>query len=207
LEEVAVTGQRFVIGLLSVCCRMLWGFVPRMIPVIVQRKGALGALTWFAANMPRMLSTMRVLGPMRTHLACVVISLYNSCGYCAFGHAYALELLYFRDRDQLFPLDARTLEAWLHLPPRELSERLRDVLSRAGLHTEALWVDRTLGLVTGDQQPIDGAEARLAHLVRMVGAMNRLANEAGVEPDQAHDPINKDSTVKHRHEAMRAVAA
>jgi alkylhydroperoxidase family enzyme len=204
---VAVTGQRFVIGLLSVCCRAMWGFVPRMIPEFVRRKGAASALTWFAANMPRMLTTMRVLGPVRTHLACMVISLHNSCVYCAFGHAYALELLYLRDRGQLFPLDARTLGGWLHLPPRELSERLREVLRRAGLHTEALWVDRTLGLVTGDQQPIDAAEARLAHLVRMVGMMNRLANDAGVEPDQAHDPINKNRAVKRRHEELRAVAA
>jgi alkylhydroperoxidase family enzyme len=178
-----------------------------MIPEFVRRKGAISALTWFAANMPRMLTTMRVLGPVRTHLACVVISLHNSCVYCAFGHAYALELLYLRDRGQLFPLDARTLGGWLHLPPRELSERLREVLRQAGLHTEALWVDRTLGLVTGDQQPIDAAEARLAHLVRMVGMMNRLANDAGVEPDQAHDPINKNRAVKRRHEELRAVAA
>jgi alkylhydroperoxidase family enzyme len=196
-----------VAGLLGACCRLLWGFAPRMIPVVVERKGAWAALQWFAANMPRMLLTMRVLGPLRTHLACVVISLHNRCVYCAFGHAHALELIYFRSRGRLFPLDARALDGWLGLHPRELGDRLRAVLQQAGLHAEALWVDRTLGLVTGDQQPIDRAEARLAHLVGMVGEMNRIANAEGVEPDEAHDPINKDEALKRRHEARRAVAA
>ncbi|GAA4549399.1 hypothetical protein GCM10023175_37400 [Pseudonocardia xishanensis] len=185
----------------------MWGFSPRMIPHIVAALGAGGALRWFAANMPRYLVSMRVLGGQRVHLAGTVISLHNGCLYCAYGHGYALELLYLRDRDRLFPLDARALESWLGLPPRELGARIQEVLRSAGMHAEAVWADTALALVRGEQAPVDAAEHRLAHLVRMFGTMNRIAVAAGChEPDEAQNPVNKDAAVKRRNAALRATA-
>jgi alkylhydroperoxidase family enzyme len=155
--------------------------------------------------MPRLLWTMQVLGPLRTHLAAVAISLHNGCTYCAYGHAYALELIYLRDRGRLFPVDARTLADWKDVPVRELGQRLRRVLQEAGLHAETLWVDRTLALAAGLTRPVDVDEARIAHLVRMLGRMNRIAVEAGVEPDEAQNPINKDRALKEQYAELRAV--
>ena len=198
--------ERLVTGLLAAMCRALWGFTPRMIPHIVHRLGPGRALAWFAANMPRYLWTMQVLGPLRTHLAAVAISLHNGCTYCAYGHAFALELIYLRDRGRLFPVDAATLAGWRDLPARELGSRLRRALQEAGLHVEALWVDRTLALASGEQRPVDGDEARIAHMVRMLGRMNRIAVEAGVEPDEAQNPINKNTALKERYAQLRAVA-
>lgn len=196
--------NELVVGMLERICRLLWGFPPRMIPFIIKRMGTVRGLWWFIANMPRYLATLHVLGPIRAHLACVVISLHNGCIYCAYGHTYAIELLYFRDRGRLFPLDSEMLAGWLHLEPRQLAAQLRRVLQDAGLHVEALWVDRTLALATGDLAPVDRAEARLAHLVRMVGAMNEIAIAYGVKPDQAHDTINKSWALKEHHAALRA---
>jgi ribosomal protein L12E/L44/L45/RPP1/RPP2 len=198
--------DRLVAALLQACCRQLWGFAPRMIPHIVASKGPFGALRWFAVNMPRYFRTMHVLGPLRTHLSCMVISLYNGCIYCAYGHGYALELIYLRDRDRLFPLDASTLSGWLHLGPRELNERLRTVLQDAGMHGEAVWVDLTLDLLRGQQQPVDENEARLVHLIEMLGAMNAIAVAAAVEPDGAQNPINKNAAMKARNAQLRAAA-
>jgi hypothetical protein len=195
--------DRVVTSLLEGCCRQLWGFSPRMIGGIIGDKGAVRGFVWVAANLPRYLVTMRVLGPVRTHLACATISLYNSCVYCAFGQAYALELIYFRDTGRLFPLDTRLLADWLHLEPRHLAARMRGVLQEAGLHTEAVWVDLTLGFLAGEQQPIDEAEARVAHLVRMVNELNRIANATGAVPDGAQDPVNKDTALKATHSALR----
>jgi hypothetical protein len=196
--------ERLVVGLLERACRQIWGFPPRMIPFIVARMGAVRGLLWFMVNMPRYLLTLRALGTVRTHLACVAISLHNGCRYCAYGHAYALELIYLRDRDRLFPVDAGTIASWLDLDARQLGARLRDVLQQAGLQAEALWVDCTLALAAGDQQPVDDAEARLAHLVGMVGLMNEVAVANCVEPDEAHDTINKNVAVKERHASLRA---
>jgi hypothetical protein len=199
--------DRFVISLLEGCCRQLWGFSPRMIGGIIGDKGAVRGFVWFAANLPRYLMTMRVLGPVRTHLTCATISLHNSCVYCAFGQAYALELIYLRDTGRLFPLDARLLSDWLRLEPRHLGARMRGVLQEAGLHSEAVWVDLTLGFLAGEQQPIDDAEARVAHLVRMVSEMNRIANATEAEPDGAQDPINKDTALKATHAALRQASS
>ncbi|SDF73694.1 hypothetical protein [Pseudonocardia oroxyli] len=199
--------DRAVTAFLQAGCRMMWGFSPRMIPHIVAAMGPWGALRWFAANMPRYLVTLQVLGGQRTHLAGMVVSLHNGCLYCAYGHGYALELLYLRDRDRLFPLDARTLESWIGLSSRELADRVQDVLRTAGMHAEAVWADTTVALVRGEQQPVDAAEHRLAHLVRMFGTINRIAVEAGCHaPDEAQNPVNKDLAVKKRNAELRATS-
>jgi alkylhydroperoxidase family enzyme len=196
--------ERPVTRMLEALCRVMWGFAPRMLPHIVRTLGPGRSLAWFAANMPRLLLTMHVLGPVRTHLAAVAISLHNGCTYCAYGHAFALELIYLRDRGRLFPIDARTLAGWQDLPPHELGRRLRRVLQDAGLHTEAIWADRTLALAAGVTRPIDSDEARIAHLVRMLGRMNRIAVEAGIEPDEAQNPVNKNRRLKERYAELRA---
>src|SRR5919112_3780902 len=125
--------ERFVTRLMEAMCQVVWGFAPRMIPHIVRRLGPGRSILWVGAGMPRMLWTIHVLGPVRTHLAALAISLYYGCTYCAYGHAFALELVYLRDRGRLFPVDACTLATWQDLPPRELAQRLRRLLHDAGL--------------------------------------------------------------------------
>lgn len=186
-----------VVRLVGRVCTALWGYTPGVIPALVDSMGSGPALRWFAANFPRFLVTVQVLGPVRTHLAGLTISLVNGCVYCAYGRAHALELIYLRDRDRLFPLDARTLSDWSGLSRREIREQLRAVLEEAGLHAEVIWVDRTLALLDGDA-PADADERRIAHLCRMVGTMNAIAVAAGTVPDGAHDPVNKDSALKER---------
>ena len=195
--------DRLVVGVLGAMCRRMWGFTPRMIPEIVGRMGSPRAVAWFVANMPRYLVSLRVLGAVRTHLACLAISLYNGCSYCAFSHAYALELVYLRDRGRLFPLGAADIAGWRDVDARTLRGRLRGVLQQAGLQSEAIWVDRTIDLADG-AGPADESEARLAHLVRMVGTMNAIAIDGGIQPTGAHDPVNKDTALKARHAAMWA---
>jgi hypothetical protein len=194
------------VRLLDGACRAMWGFSPSIVPVMVAARGPLGALRWFGVNMPRFLTSMRVLGPVRAHLAVVVVSLRNDCLYCAHGHVYALELIHLRNHGRLFPLDRDSLSDWLGLDDRTLRRRLHAVLAEAGLHVEALWADRVLGLASGNQHPVDAAEARLAHIVRMVESMNAVSAAAGPALDEAHDPVNKDVAVKARHAALRTPA-
>ena len=134
--------RRLVVGTLESACRAMWGFPPRMIRPMVASMGTAGGLRWFTVNMPRCFMAQRTLGPVRAHLAIVLISLNNGCTYCAYGHAYALELLYLREHDRLFPVDARTMAEWTDLEPRRLTDRLRAALEQAGLHSEAVWADQ-----------------------------------------------------------------
>ncbi|MFC4948374.1 hypothetical protein [Pseudonocardia sp. GCM10023141] len=204
---VGSSPNRLVVGILEACCRQLWGFPPRMIPYILRRMGTARGLWWFIVNMPRYLSTLHALGPLRTHLACVAVSLHNGCVYCSFGHTFAIELLYFRERNRLFPLDRHVLSEWIDLEPRQLSAQLHRVLQEAGLHAEAIWVDRALALASGSIQPVDRTEARLARLVQIISRMNEVAIAYGVAPDEAHDTINKDVALKERYATVRAGVA
>jgi hypothetical protein len=195
------------VALLEALGKQLWGFGPRLMSAIVADLGPIKALTWFAANMPRYERTVRVLGPLRTHLACTVISLHNGCRYCSFGHAYAAELVYLKQRGRGFPVDAATICEWTGLPRAALRDRMCDVLQRADLHAEVLWVDRTLALARGEQRAVDRHEARIAHLVRMFAQLNAVGIAGQVEPDEAHDPLNKDQALKARNAELRASPA
>jgi hypothetical protein len=199
--------DRLAVRLLEGLGRQLWGFPPRLMAPIVADQGALGALGWFARNMPRYERTLRVLGPLRTHLACTAVSLRNGCRYCAYGHAYAVELVHLKERGTVFPTDAGTMSGWAGLEPTELRQRIVDVLQRADLHAEVLWVDRTLALAGATQRPVDQDEARIAHLVRMFAVLNAVGKAGGVEPDEAHDPLNKDTELKARNAGLRRSAA
>jgi alkylhydroperoxidase family enzyme len=200
-------GKRLAVRGLEALCRAMWGFPPTFIRLVVDHMGPLRAIGWFGAHMPRFLAARVALGPVRVHLACIVVSLRNGCGYCAYGHVYALELLYLRQHGRLFPIDATALDDWYDLDPRALRVRLRTALADAGLHREAVWVDRIVALAEGSQTPVDAAEVRLAHVIRMADTASRIAAAADAAPDQAHDPVNKDAVVKARHAELRAAAA
>lgn len=196
--------DRAVVRTFEVTVRAMWGFTPRVMEHLVADLGPLRAVGFMATHMPRYQRTLQVLGPLRTHLACLAISLVNGCRYCAFGQAYALELLHLREHGALFPIDAQSLSTWIDLPIEELRGRLHLVLEAAGLHAEVVWIDGTIDLATGAQQPIDADEARIAHLVVMIGQLNRVGIAHGIEPDEAHDPVNKDAALRARCAELRA---
>ena len=201
------TLDRIAVSVLERISQTLWGFPPRIMAPVVAQVGPMTALSWAVRNMPRYERTLRTLGPLRTHLACAVVSLYNGCRYCSFGHLYAVELIYLQRRGKLFPLDARTVEDWIGLKPAELRHRMVDVLQRADLHGEVLWIDLTLALASGTQRAVDVHEARVAHLVSMYNVLNQVGISSNIDPDQAHDPINKNLALKTRHGELRASAA
>lgn len=192
------------VNLLEGIGRKLWGFPPLLMPFIVDQLGPMRAILWFLRNMPRYERTLKALGPLRTHLACVAVSLHNGCRYCTFGHAYAVELHYFQQHNRLFPVDAATIATWIGLPMADLRNRLRSTLEQAGLQVEVLWVDLALTMTDGRQGPMDRNEGRIAHLVRMFAVLNAVGIAGKVPLDEAHDPLNKDIELKSRLAELRA---
>lgn len=184
-----------------------WGFRPAQHQHLIARLGPVRGLGWSMGSRRWYDRAMRALGPIRTHLACVTISQLNGCRYTAYGHALALELHYLRLYEKLFPVDADTMTGWTGLPRAELRNKLREALLSAGLHVELLWVDRTIALLDGGQQPIDDDEVRLAHVISQFELLTEVS--AAVEPDrdQAHDAINKDADLKAKLAELRAAAA
>jgi len=196
--------HRGAVRVLEELAKRRWGFCPNVVPHLVGQLGPIRAVRWTLRAAGTFDAAVRALGPVRTHLACVAISQFNGCRYTTHGHAYALELHYLRQRERLFPADADTMADWAGLPRPELRGRLRDALMGAGLHVELMWVDRTLALAEGSQQPIDEDERRLAQLVTLFATLTAVGIVGGPEPDQAHDPINRDARLKTRLAALRA---
>lgn len=198
--------KRLAVAVLEGTASRLWGFPPRLMPHIVDELGALRALGWFVANMPRYESTRTQLGPLQTHVLSVAISLLNGCPYCTYAHAYPLQLLYLRDYGRLFPLDEHAIVALHRLGIDELLEQLRAALRQAALHELLPTLDRMIELRAG--APARGEhDERLQHLLRMFGVLNACGIKGDVQRDQAHDPINKDAQLWARYRALRQPAA
>lgn len=196
--------DRLAVLVLEAIPRHLWGFRPRLMPVIVQRLGGVRAVGWFLWNMPRYERTRTTFGAVRTHLLSSTISLINGCRYCTFGHAYALQLIYLRERDQLFPLDEHEITGLHGLERAQLRAQLVSTLRLAGLADEVPWVERLFALAAEERRAADRDDARIAHLVRMFGVLNTCGIAGSVQPDQAHDPVNKDAALKARYQRLRA---
>jgi hypothetical protein len=82
----------------------------------------------------------------------------------------------------------------------------RVVIGVLGAVCRRMWgfTPRMIPALTDGAHPADESEARLAHLVRMIGTMNGIANAENVEPDEAHNPVNRDTALKARHAEMWA---
>src|ERR1041384_7226615 len=162
--------KRFAAGVLAFIARQLWGFSPNLMPAIAEQLGGPAALAWFVRNMPRYESTLKTFGPLKTHLVCCGISLKSGCGYCVYGHCFALALHVFKKDDTLFPIDEAELAS---LCSRSLDER------RAVYTDAARAIGAGLAPVEGGRGIQDGAAAgdsdddkRLAHLVAMFSVLN-----------------------------------
>ncbi|HEY1969457.1 MAG TPA: hypothetical protein VGH89_16005 [Pseudonocardia sp.] len=199
--------HRCVVALLGGITRRHWGFAAHLMPPLVEQLGPVRALSWFAWNLPRYQRTLARFGPVRTHLLATAISLLNDCEYGSQGHGYALQLAYLRDHGELFPLDQHQLGELCGRPPALVRHRLLDAAQRAGLHSDAPWLDRAIELATTpDPRPVERNELRVAHLVRMFSLLNAAATADNTALDEAHDPVNKDSALKCRYHAMRSAA-
>lgn len=196
--------DRFAVAVLQGVTQRLWGFPPHLMPVLVAQLGGRRAIAWFLWKMPRYQRTLTVFGRLRTHLLGITISLINSCAYCTFGTAYALQLIYLKEHDTLFPLDEHAITV-LHLHERaETRERLVAALHEADLSAEVPWVDRLIALASHDRQPADHDDTRITHLIGMFAVLNTCAIAGDVAPDEAHDTINKDQALKERYALLRA---
>lgn len=199
--------EKLVAWVLGQIGRRLWGFAPVLMPRIVERLGPVGALRWMARNMPVYERTLKEMGPIRCHLACVVASLLNGCSYCAYGHARPIQLYYFRDRGALFPLDEHELIALSHLEDRELNTRLEQALEAAGMREEIALFRRLRALKFGEAAPESEEDRRLLHLLQMFDVLNSCGIDRLVPWDDAHDPVYRDKELQARYAQARLDAS
>jgi len=195
--------QRMAVGLLRRITTTLWGAPPLLLPQIVEHLGPLGALSWFVKNLPEYEAILKDWGPLRTHLLCIEASLLNGCSYCIHAHAYAFELHYFREHGRLFPLDEHELIALRDGSDAELKETLKGALRACAMSEDEALFDRLWRIKFDGEEPADGTERRIAHLLRMFDMLNFCGIDSRTPFDHAHDPINKDAELKRRYAEAR----
>jgi hypothetical protein len=198
--------NRMATAVLSGVAKSLWGFAPNLMPHIVEQKGPVSALSWFVRNMPRYEQTRTALGPIRTHILCTAISVLNGCRYCTYGHAYALELCYLIEHGTLFPLDEEQIVGLSKLSEQDMVAQFQQALLVAGLPHEVEVLHRLLQLRSRTVAPLDAHDRRLQHLIDMLAVLNSCGIRGKIPPDQAHDPINRNLSIKQRYAEARCRA-
>jgi hypothetical protein len=183
-----------------------WGVPPNLINEMVTRLGAIPTLRWFARNLPRYKNTLKLWGPLRTHLVCIEASLANGCAYCTHAHAYAFELAYFQERGALFPLDEHEIVQLRNGTDEERHAALTGALHQVGLPDEIAVLDHLWRLKISDGVAATDEERRMKHLLEMFDVLNYCAIDSRTQLDEAHDPINKDDALKLRYAEARFAA-
>jgi hypothetical protein len=182
--------------------RFRWGLPVVIFPDMVEMLGPLRALRWMASNLPRYERELKMMGGVRGNLVYMVASLLNGCAYCANGHGRAFELHYFDQFGRLFPLDEHEIISLMSLTDTSMRKHLETALADAGLVAEIAVVQRLWALKFEEAQPT-ADEGHLAHAIEMFDVLNRCAIGSQAALDDAHDPINKDRSLKARYAEAR----
>ena len=193
----------FVINVLELTGKALWGFKPNLMREIVRHEGPAKAIAWFVQNMPRYEKTLKEWGPLRTHLLASEISVLNGCPYCVYGHIYALQLHYLKAKGQLLSVDEDEILAWISTGETEIIERFRQLITSSGLLSELPVLERMFVLRKGAGWPESADDHKILHLLEMFGVLNTCGIKGQTSPDQAHDPINKDVTLRRKYKLLR----
>lgn len=205
----------------------LWDLRANLMEDIVEQHGPVRSVGWFAKNMPAYEKILANWGPLRTHLVATALSLVNGCRYCAYGHAYAFQLHYFEQRQQLYSLSEQEMidlvdedldivlteadpgsdEATGARLSREqaVAQILYDSMTESDISDEIPIIERALEL-RETRSPDGEDDERLLHLVDMFAFLNSCGIKASTTPDGDHDPINKNSELRDRYDQARREA-
>ncbi|MEE8058230.1 MAG: hypothetical protein V3T17_10400 [Pseudomonadales bacterium] len=192
-----------VINLLEIMGKSLWGFKPNIMRDVVQQDGAVKAFVWFVKNMPKYEKILNQWGAIRTHLLATEISILNGCSYCTYGHIYALQLHYFKDKGYLIPFSEDEILAWHSVSYTEAIDRFQQLITSSGLLSELPFLERMLELKNGSVQPNSADDQNICHLIKMFGVLNKCGINGKTRLDEAHDPINKDTMLCRKYNRVR----
>jgi hypothetical protein len=197
--------KRIATWILLTIARNLWGLPVGLMPVLVDRLGAFGALRWMVGNLPRYEKMLKEMGPLRGHLVATFVSMLNGCYYCAYAHARSFELHFFRSRQALFPLDEHQMVDLIVLPDQEVQARLEAAFQRAQLPEGPPLFARLVQMKygSGEAEPAGADDRHLRHAIQMFEVLNFCGISTAVPLDGAHDPINKDQDLKARYAQAR----
>lgn len=171
---------------------------------IVHQHGGFTSLKWFISHMPRYEKILKKYGPLRTHFLATEISVLNGCAYCIYGHAYALQLHYFRQYNTLVPLDEHEFLAMANASQPDKINQLRGLLNDSELTHEKHDFEEMLSLYSSESQVQGELSSDIYHLIVMFRFLNLCGIQGCTNPDGPHDPINKDLALQSEYAIARS---
>lgn len=190
----------------------VWGVRANVMDDVVAAYGTVRSMWWFGRSMSRYDKILAEWGPIRTHLVVTALALVSGCRYHTVSHGLAFQLHYFALASEswadepdhwLFPLTDDDLLALVGADADTVVSVLDHALTEAGLPDEVPWLRRLLKVRDGGRAA-DADGKRLRRLVRMFDRLMVVAKAARTDPDEAHDPINRDRDLRRRYDEARA---
>jgi len=114
---------------MEVLSRRMAGFSPPFIREVIHAYGIRGAFRRLSLMNDVVTQLERELGMCEAHVLVGYASLWNGCYYCALGHLFISNLVYFRESGNLYPLDERAVATWLDGRDGEILERTQNALA------------------------------------------------------------------------------
>lgn len=169
---------------------------------IVRQHGLAGLYRFGRATSQTFTELQAKFGVEAANLLGGFSSFFNGCEYCAWGHIYALALLYFERTGKLYPIDETETRELMMRPDSEvLAELKRRLEAVEPEHARLLLRQYELRKAEG---PITGDEDKL--LVRSI-ALYEWVNECSIiseAPAPPMNPIAKKKDLMAKYNELRA---
>ena len=144
-------GERLALRMIDLISTLYLGYKPPVNEEAFRTLGVRGYAKWSGATGRTMKVLAEGLGEAESQFVIGFSGLWLGCGYCGAGHIHAGNLIVFRDRDVLTPLDDATLHELYDTPDAEAIARIQALLC-------APEDARLLGLITRLYELREGAE-------------------------------------------------
>jgi hypothetical protein len=169
--------QRGTVGFLRLVTAARGGVINQLMEPLVDQLGPWRALYWCGRNLPRYEYAVARSGPVRTHLLAATVSVINNSTSCARSQGIALKTAYCRLYGRDFPFHEDQWELLCGETPVVVRHRLLTAVRKAGLHTDALWLSRTIELAAAPAPcAVYRDDLRIEHMVRTVRALNEVVD-------------------------------
>lgn len=121
--------QRVFLRMLQGMLRLTYGSEVAFAEELVAQYGVFGYIAYARATYPIWFQLAEFFTERDANLVASFASFWNGCDYCAYGHLYAYNLMYFQETGKLFPVDEQEVMDLLSLRDAQIIEALRGRLA------------------------------------------------------------------------------
>lgn len=169
---------------------------------LVRQHGIRGFLKWGESTQAAFNEIEKAMGPEKAHFAAAFASFFNGCDYCAWGHVFALNLIYFERTQKLYPLDETEIHDLMRKGDSQVLTELEQTLVEFPEHARLVRRQYELRSLAPDVPAND--EDRL--LLKSIGLFEWV-NECSIvvnAPAPPMDPIARKKKLLAAYEQARA---